>query len=146
MANRQIGIILRQLQKLLERQPESDLSDAQLLRRFVRHHDEAAFELLVQRHGRLVWGVCRHVLHDDHDAEDAFQGSFLVLARKAGSIRNQNAVGSWLYGVAYRIARKARLAASRRRTHESRATPPVETNAQSDLAWRELQAALNKPR
>src|SRR5438132_673502 len=144
MSSQQIAVILRQLEQLLESQVFKDLSDAQLLQRFAHDQDQAAFAALVQRHGRLVWGVCRHVLGNEHDAEDAFQGTFLVLARKAGSIRNQTAVGNWLYGVAYRLARKAKLSAARRRKRESRVATAAETQAQTDLAWRELQALLDE--
>ncbi len=93
-------------------------SDAQLLRRFAGDRDEAAFALLVERHGPLVLGVCRRVLGTVHDAEDAFQATFLVLARKAGSIRDPDLLGNWLYGVASRIARKARASMHRRQTQE----------------------------
>src|SRR5262249_15841043 len=77
--------------------PDADPSDARLLRRFVRERDESAFELLVWRHGAMVYGLCRRLLRDHHDAEDAFQATLLVLARKAGSIGKRESVGSWLY-------------------------------------------------
>jgi RNA polymerase sigma factor (sigma-70 family) len=99
----------------------SGLTDGQLLQRYVSAGDGAAFAALVRRHGPMVLGVCRRVLGDFHDAEDAFQTTFLVLARKAASIVPAEAVGPWLYGVAYRAAQKAREAAVRRRAHESRA-------------------------
>jgi polysaccharide export outer membrane protein len=94
------------------------MSDAQLLDRFVSRRDEAgeaAFEELVIRHGPMVLRVCRGVLQDAHDAEDAFQAAFLVLANRAGSIRRSGSVASWLFGVAHRVATRARRSASRRR-------------------------------
>ena len=90
------------------------LSDAELLLRFVRQRDEAAFELLVWRHGPMVLGVCRRVLRDTHGAEDAFQATFLALVRKAGSIARGGAVAPWLYRVAFRVALRARAAAAQR--------------------------------
>src|SRR6516165_12016025 len=81
--------------------------DQQLLQDFVAQKDESAFATLLKRHGPMVLGICRRVLHDRHEAEDAFQATFLVLARKAGSIRKRQAVGSWLHGTGYRLARKA---------------------------------------
>src|SRR5688572_7613225 len=80
------------------------LSDAQLLERFVTTRDEAAFELLLWRHGPAVLGVCRRLLRHAQDAEDAFQATFLTLARKAGAVARREVVGSWLYRVAYRVA------------------------------------------
>jgi RNA polymerase sigma-70 factor (ECF subfamily) len=95
-----------------------DPTDAQLLRRFATDRDETAFATLVVRHGPLVLSVCRRVLGIVQDAEDAFQATFLVLARKAGSIQNPGLLGNWLYGVASRIARKARAGLSKRQMHE----------------------------
>ena len=86
------------------------LNDAQLLERFVTARDEAAFRALVVRHGSMVLRVCRGVLHDTHDAEDAFQVTFLALARKAGSIRKQASIASWLHGTAHHVALRARTA------------------------------------
>lgn len=94
------------------------VSDAALLDRFVAEHDEGAFALLVQRHGAMVLGVCQRVLRHVQEAEDAFQATFFVLARKAASISQREALGSWLYGVAHRTALKARAGARRRQLHE----------------------------
>src|SRR3954468_23730788 len=97
--------------------------DAQLLDRFVSRRDEAAeaaFEELVIRHGPMVLRVCRSVLHDPHDAEDAFQAVFLVLANRAGSIRRRGSLASWLFGVARRVAERGRRTAARRRSLDHR--------------------------
>jgi RNA polymerase sigma factor (sigma-70 family) len=113
--------IIRHLRSVALRQAGEGLEDAQLLERFLAERDEAAFEALVRRHGPMVFGVCRRVLGSRHDAEDAFQATFLVLACRAGSIRKHWAVGSWLFGVAYRTAGKARSRAARRRVKEREA-------------------------
>src|SRR5689334_2549705 len=94
------------------------LSDGQLLARFVAARDEASFAALGRRHGPMVLAVCRRVLHDFHDAEDAFQATFLVLARKAASVIKGESVGCWLHGVAYRTAREASELSARRRARE----------------------------
>src|SRR4051794_10445180 len=93
----------------LSRRDADDPTDAHLLQRFVEQRDEAAFTALVQRHGALVLGVCRRVLGHPHDAEDAFQATFLVLVRRAGAIRKHTSVRSWLYSVAYRVAGRSRV-------------------------------------
>lgn len=102
------GGVLRQLQRIVTPEQEDARGDAQLLDRFARARDEMAFELLVWRHRRLVMGVCRRVLGDYHDAEDAFQATFLTLARKASSISQRECLATWLYRVSYRIALHAR--------------------------------------
>src|SRR5262245_57620511 len=91
------------------------MTDGQLLERYLSRRDEAAFSALVSRHGPMVWGVCRRLLHGHQDAEDAFQATFLVLVRKAGLIRPPGMVANWLYGVAYQTARKARATSARRK-------------------------------
>jgi RNA polymerase sigma factor (sigma-70 family) len=99
----------------------ADLADAELVRRFAEGRDDAAFTVLVQRHGALVLGVCRRVLGHAQDAEDAFQATFLILARKARAIRRLQSLGSWLYKVAYRTALRARANQARRKARESNA-------------------------
>jgi RNA polymerase sigma factor (sigma-70 family) len=136
--------VMRQLRKLVTARREDDCSDQTLLQRFVARKDEDAFAALVGRHGPMVWGVCRRVAGDPHDAEDAFQGTWLVLARKAGSIRKQASVSSWLHGVAYRVAGQVRATA--RRQHSLRAVgPPAEQKGpEADLTLRELLALLDE--
>jgi RNA polymerase sigma factor (sigma-70 family) len=89
------------------------VTDGQLLNRFVQLRDDAALTALVQRHAQMVWGICRRLLRRQHDAEDAFQATFLVLVRKGSSIRDKEMVANWLYGVAYRTALKARSMTAR---------------------------------
>ena len=104
-------------------------SDAQLLARFVERREGAVFEAIVRRHGPMVWGVCRRVLRDHHDAEDAFQATFLVLARKAASIMPREKLGNWLYGVAYQTALKARAQRTKRRGREGQVPDMPEPEA-----------------
>jgi RNA polymerase sigma factor (sigma-70 family) len=122
-----------------------DASDQHLLARFVSRRDESAFVELVRRHSRTVWGVCRRALHRQEDAEDAFQAVFTILARKAATIRKGEAVGNWLYGVAYRTSQRAREQMFQRRQREAQARPPAsEPPAWSDAACRELQRLLDE--
>src|SRR6266542_3932889 len=94
------------IRRLVAAQAGSGFPDRHLVERFLAHKDEAAFAALVERHGPMVLGVAWNVLHHRQDAEDVFQATFLVLARQAGSVRKQGSVGSWLHGVAYRLALK----------------------------------------
>ncbi len=110
--------LARQLEALFEGGSVAGLSDRQLLERFAAARDEAAFAALVSRHGPMVLGVCRQLLGDHQHAEDAFQAVFLVLARRAGSLREPELLGNWLYGVAMRTARTARTRLARRRQSE----------------------------
>jgi RNA polymerase sigma factor (sigma-70 family) len=119
-----------------------EASDAYLVERFAREHDGAAFAILVKRYGDMVFGICRRVAGTLHDAEDAFQATFLVLARRAGTIRRQGAVASWLHAVAFRVAAKARQARARRRERETRAARTVET-AGATAACAALEAELD---
>jgi len=118
VASERRGTVLRQIQTLFDAGTCTGLTDGQLLDRFLAGRDESAFAVLVDRHGPMVLRVCRAVLRGPDDAEDAFQATFLVLARRAASIRNQGSVGSWLFGVAHRVASCARASAVRRRMHE----------------------------
>src|SRR5436309_6009710 len=102
-----------------------ELTDRELLRRFTAERDESAFAALVGRHGGLVLGACRRVLRHEQDAEDAFQATFLILARKAGSVGWQASAAGWLHRVALRLALESRAAADRRRARE-RAAPARE--------------------
>src|SRR5437016_4844383 len=113
MAQESLRLVLRRLRAFAVRPLDEAAIDEQLLRRFALSQEGAAFEALMQRHGPMVLGVCRRVLGREHDAEDAFQATFLVLTRKAGTIRKPASVGSWLHGIAYRIARKAKEQARR---------------------------------
>ena len=119
------------------------MATANYLGRFVERHDEAAFAALVHRHGPMVWGVCRRLLNQ-HDAEDAFQATFLVLARKAASIRSRETVGNWLYGVAHQTALQARRTAARRRAKEVQVTTMPDTEAVEPDPWADLQPLLDE--
>jgi RNA polymerase sigma factor (sigma-70 family) len=120
---------------------EEGPTDGELLERFVHERDDAAFEELVRRHGPMVHGVCRRLLIHAEDVEDAFQATFMVLVRKADSIRKRESAASWLYGVALRVARRARAALSRRREREQRAARPEAVHP--DEAWHELRPVLD---
>src|SRR5262249_47404833 len=109
--------VLGSIERLFRAGTASGLSDGQLLERFATRHDEAAeaaFAALVERHGPMVLRVCRRVLNDPHDAQDAFQATFLVLVRKPGEVRNRTSLASWLYGVALRVAAHTRAQTARR--------------------------------
>ncbi|MGH7169830.1 MAG: sigma-70 family RNA polymerase sigma factor, partial [Gemmataceae bacterium] len=143
MTGRSTLSVLQHLHRLAREEQASKLSDQECLERFVAQRDEDAFAVLVRRHGPMVRGVCRRLLHHRQDAEDAFQATFLVLARKAGSVRWIGSIGPWLYQVAYRLASKARVDAARRREHERQAAAEPLAPA-ADPSWREVCAALDE--
>src|SRR5262245_7155703 len=112
-----------------------DITDGQLLDRFLHHRDESAFAALVERHGPMILGVWRRALGNSADAEDAFQATFIVLMRRAESLAGRPVVGDWLHGVARRTALKARTAAARRRARERTATGPARTPEEPRNDW-----------
>jgi RNA polymerase sigma factor (sigma-70 family) len=144
MATSQLGRFLQRVRRAGRVRDGGGLTDGQLLGRFLQEHDEAAFEVLVRRHGPMVLGVCRRVLHDPHDAEDAFQATFLVLVRRAASLVRPELVGNFLYGVAYRTALEARTKAARRRAKEKQVKDMPHPAVQPEDAWRDLQPVLDQ--
>ena len=142
MAKGQMQSVIEHIRGLVVGEDAAGLADTALLERFATGRDEAAFEALVRRHGPMVLGVCRRTLQNPHDAEDAFQATFLVFVRKAASIRKRELLGNWLYGVAYHIARAARSAASRRRAKEAQAVP--RQSSAEEGVWQDLQPLLDQ--
>jgi RNA polymerase sigma factor (sigma-70 family) len=140
------GDVQRELRTVFTSGTVAGLTDAELLDRFLgRRDDGASFEALVARHGPMVLGVCRDLLGDEHAADDAFQATFLVLVRKAATVRVGDSLGRWLHGVAHRVARHARCDAARRRRREEAvagASTTVSTPA-ADAERAELRAALH---
>ena len=134
--------VIRQLRKTAMLQ-ECGLSDGQLLESFLTQQDEGAFEALVRRHGPMVWGVCRRALSNPQDAEDAFQATFLVLLRKAATLRQKDLLGNWLYGVAFLTARKAKAMTLRRKRNEQTYRPVTPSPPPAE-ATTELRAVLDQ--
>jgi RNA polymerase sigma factor (sigma-70 family) len=137
-------LLLQHIQRLAGRDAAGGLSDAELLRHFLGEGDETAFTALVQRHGAMVWQVCLSALGQREDAEDVFQATFLVLARKAGSVRKQESLACWLHSVAFCLARKVRGRNLRRRTNAAEALDGVAARPMEDLTWRELRQVLHE--
>ncbi len=143
MSRGQLRTLVRHLRRLTGR-PDASVPDAELLHRFVAAGDEAAFELLLWRHGPMVRGVCQRMLRHTQDAEDAFQATFLTLLRKAGSISHCESLAGWLYRVAYRVALRAQDVAARQ---PKRLPPHSDAPAPepiSDLIWRDLRPVLDE--
>ncbi len=145
--NSHAGAVLDQLDRLFNRGTVAGLNEGALLERYVTGGDEAAFAALVARHGPMVLGVCRRVLRDERDVEDAFQATFLVLVRRAGAIRDGDLVGRWLHGVAHRVAVRARAHSARRFVHEQSVSEPIEAGggrpASAEVERRELEAIVD---
>src|SRR5262245_22663606 len=144
MANAQAAPVIRFLRHLAAVHGAADRPDGQLLHRFASQGDEGAFAALVRRHGPMVLAVCRRVLNDTHAAEDCFQATFLTLARKAGSLRQPESLGPWLYGVACRTALKAKEQAARRRASERLAAVTGSRQAPDEFAASDLRHALDE--
>ncbi len=144
MTSTQAGLVLQHLRRLAGPPPAAQPADAQLVERFTARRDEAAFADLVRRHGPMVLNVCRSVLRHEQDAEDAFQATFLVLARKAASVRQPGAVAGWLYEVAYRVALRAQAQAARRRSQEQKVTSMTPTDPTLDMTLRDLHRVLHE--
>ena len=142
MSSAQVGAVLRHIRRLATARHDPEVPDDQLLERFARRRDEEAFAALLRRHGPMVLGVCKSILRDAHDADDAFQAAFLLLAQKAGSIHRREAVSGWLYRVAYHLAVRAQANAARRRIHERRAVTMPSADPVLEMSLREVRAAL----
>jgi RNA polymerase sigma-70 factor (ECF subfamily) len=145
MTGHPLDRVLHHLPQLIYSASAYTRSDSQLLQRFVQTREEAAFATLVERHGPMVLGVCRRILGNTPDADDAFQATFLILVRKAKSLHLWGSLASWLHGVAYRTALKARSQMARRRHHERQAASAqaVEVMA-SDTSGPELRQVLDQ--
>lgn len=141
MTHTPLSPVVRHIRKLAGLSQPRDVSDAGLLELFLRRRDEDAFAAVVRRHGPLVWRVCRRVCGHVHTAEEAYQATFLVLAQRAAKIRKPEALASWLYGVAFRIARKARMDMGRKKPDTPRpiAAP---TDPAHEAAWREMERII----
>jgi RNA polymerase sigma factor (sigma-70 family) len=144
MGSEPVGLVLRHIRALAAAEDIGAPPDEELLEAFVRDRDEHAFAALLRRHGPRVLRVIRRVLHDWHGAEDAFQATFLVLARKAATIRKGQSLASWLHGVAYRVALQVRADAEKRRSVPDGPEPAAGADPIADLTVREARAALTE--
>src|SRR5580700_852231 len=138
-----LNIVLNHLRKVAATENAKQLSDRQLVERFVATRDEAAFTVLVKRHSAMILSVCWRVLQSEADADDACQATFMVLARKASSIRKKDSVASWLHGVAYRAANNLRTENVRRLARERQAAAS-KSRPKSEVTWREVQTILDE--
>jgi RNA polymerase sigma factor (sigma-70 family) len=138
-----INSVIEHLRRAVLLPDGAGLGDGELLGSFIERHDETALAALVRRHGPMVWGVCSRLL-SHHDAEDAFQATFLVLVRKAASIRSREMVGNWLYGVAHQTALLARRTTARRRAREVQVTEMPDIEAVGRDQWPDLRPLLDE--
>jgi RNA polymerase sigma factor (sigma-70 family) len=144
MSDAQMGAVVKYLRDLVRPPGSAEPADYQLLERFITHREEAAFTALMVRHGPMVHGLCQRLLQHEQDAEDTFQATFLILARKARTIRKHASLASWLYGVAYRLSLKARVSAARRRARERKANVIVNPDHSAEAARREMQSVVDE--
>jgi RNA polymerase sigma factor (sigma-70 family) len=144
MSSEPLHYVVRHVRRLVATEGAAAPPDQALLERFVTQGDEAAFTALVERHGPMVLGVCRRVLWQEQDAEDACQAAFLILARRAASIRKRGSVGSWLHGVAYRVAGRLRRDRGRRSAREKPLHDVAQADTSAEVTWREVRAVLDE--
>src|SRR5262249_34777569 len=145
MVHAKFSGFLQYLHKAMAAETLAAHSDRDLIERFLASHEDAAFHALLRRHGPMVFRVCRRVLMDGQDGEDAFQATFLVLAREAHIIRKRESLASWLHGVAYRLALKAGKADAQRRKHEMQAAACTCARAFTDeLRWQDLRSIFDE--
>jgi RNA polymerase sigma factor (sigma-70 family) len=144
MATSRMSEVIQHLHRSVLLPAGAGLTDGQLLEDYLSRRNETALAVLVGRHGPMVWGVCRRVLRNTHDAEDAFQATFLVLIRRAASIASRASVGNWLYGVAHQTALKARATSAKRGTREKQVTALPEPAVEEQDLWRDLEPLLDE--
>src|SRR5438552_8623356 len=144
MATGQLNGVLQHLRRAMLLRAGPGRTDGQLLKDYLSRRDETALAALVLRHGAMVWGVCRRVLSNYHDAEDAFQATFLVLVRRAASIASPELLANWLYGVAHQTAMKARATAAKRKVRERQVTDMPEPAVVEQDLWNDLQPLLDQ--
>jgi RNA polymerase sigma factor (sigma-70 family) len=144
MATGQTSEVIRHVRRAVLLRDGAGLTDGQLLADYLSRRAEAALDTLVRRHGPMVWGVCRRVLRNHHDAEDAFQATFLVLVRKAASVASRGLLANWLYGVAHQTALNARRAAAKRRARERQVAEVPEPEAAPQEPWHDLRPLLDR--
>ena len=144
MATSQMSEVIQHLRRLVLLREVAGLTDGQLLKDYLGHRDQAALAALVQRHGPMVWGVCRRVLRNYHDVEDAFQATFLVFVRKAASIASPELLANWLYGVAHQTALNARATTAKRGARERQVTEMPEPAVMERDLWADLQPLLDQ--
>jgi RNA polymerase sigma factor (sigma-70 family) len=144
MATSPLSEVVQHLRRTVFLRDDTGLTDGQLMDRFISRRETAALAALARRHGAMVWGVCRRVLRNHHDAEDAFQATFLVLVRKAASIASPELLANWLYGVAHQTALKARATAGKRRQRERQVKEMPEPAVTAPDLWHDLQPVLDQ--
>lgn len=144
MSSGQLVTVLRHLRRVVGAKAQAGNSDRQLLARYLANKDEIAFAAIVERHGGMVWGVCRRVLDDPNDADDVFQAAFLVLLNRAAALRRRKSLAGWLQGVAWRLARKSRAQIAHRKTKEGRATFARADYVDEAADWSDLRCMLDE--
>ena len=133
----------RVIQHILATCGRDGMTDGELLTRFLSGRDAAALAALVRGHGPMVWGVCRRLLRSHHDAEDAFQATFLVLVQKAATLPDRETVGNWLYGVAHQTAVRMRAMVAKRGVRERQVTVMPEPATAEQYLWNDLAPVVD---